>query len=73
MSDSEKSGEKIPFEAAYIELTSIIDELESGELSLDDSMKRFERGKTLLTLCERMLNTAELRVNQLSQDTEGKG
>ena len=59
------------FEDAYQELADIIDRLESGDLSLDESMTLFERGRTLVTLCEKQLNAAELRVSQLLGDADG--
>ncbi len=59
------------FEEAYQELVQIIDQLESGDLSLDESMVLFERGQRLVQLCEGQLNAAELRVNQLLSDTDG--
>jgi len=59
------------FEAAYQELTDIIDKLESGDLSLDESMALFERGRALVTICEKQLNTAELKVSQLLTDLDG--
>jgi exodeoxyribonuclease VII small subunit len=59
------------FEDAYQELAEIIDQLESGSLSLDESMTLFERGRILVTLCEKQLNTAELRVSQLLSDADG--
>ncbi len=59
------------FEEAYQELVQIIDQLESGDLSLDESMVLFERGQRLVQLCEGQLNAAELRVNQLLSDADG--
>ncbi len=59
------------FEDAYQELVEIIDQLESGALSLDESMTLFERGRKLVTLCEGQLNVAELRVSQLLSDADG--
>jgi exodeoxyribonuclease VII small subunit len=59
------------FEDAYQELADIIDRLESGDLSLDESMTLFERGRTLVMLCEKQLNAAELRVSQLLGDADG--
>ncbi|HLY29150.1 MAG TPA: exodeoxyribonuclease VII small subunit [Aggregatilineales bacterium] len=55
----------IRFEDAYRELESIIDRLEAGNLSLDESMSLFERGRELATICEQHLNAAELKVSQL--------
>jgi len=59
------------FEDAYRELAEIIDRLEAGDQTLDDSMALFERGRVLVLLCEKQLNAAELRVSQLLGDGEG--
>lgn len=58
----------LSFEAAFAELETIIGKLESGELSLEDSVQLFERGRKLSDHCQAMLDNAELRVNQLSGD-----
>ncbi len=70
--ESTSANESAPrFEAAYQELAQIIDQLESGDLSLDESMALFERGQRLVRLCEGQLNAAELRVSQLLSDADG--
>lgn len=61
----------IRFEEAYQELMAIVDQLEAGDLTLDESMTLFERGRLLVTLCEKQLNAAELRVSQLLRDNDG--
>ncbi len=58
------------FEDAYRELGEIVDRLESGELSLDESVRLYERGRQLVALCEKHLDAAELRVNRLGGDAE---
>jgi exodeoxyribonuclease VII small subunit len=63
--------QEIRFEEGYQELVQIIDQLEAGDLSLDDSMALFERGRSLVLLCEKQLNSAELRVSQLLSDGDG--
>lgn len=60
----------LSFEAAYEELQGIVEKLESGELSLEESVNLFERGKQLSDHCQSVLDQAELRVNQLSDDGE---
>ncbi len=71
-STTKSANESEPrFEEAYQELVQIIDQLESGDLSLAESMALFERGQRLVRLCEGQLNTAELRVNQLLSDADG--
>lgn len=59
---------ELSFEAAYAELEMIIAKLESGDLSLEDSVDLFERGRKLTQRCQSLLDKAELRVNQLSDD-----
>ena len=59
------------FEEAYQELCQIVDQLESGDLSLDESMALFERGRRLIQLCEGQLSAAELRIGQLLSDADG--
>ncbi len=59
---------ELTFEQAFAELEKIVEKLESGELSLDDSLALFERGQTLATLCGALLEAAELKVKQLAPD-----
>ncbi|NWG18218.1 MAG: exodeoxyribonuclease VII small subunit [Chloroflexi bacterium] len=60
---------ELSFEAAFAELETIIARLESGELSLDDSVTLFERGRQLSERCQALLDQAELRVSQLTDDS----
>lgn len=57
---------ELSFEAAYEELAAIIQQLESGSLSLDDSVRLFERGRALSEHCQALLDKAELRVMQIT-------
>ena len=59
---------ELSFETAYAELEAIIIKLESGELSLEESVELFERGRRLSDHCQALLDRAELRVNQLNSD-----
>jgi exodeoxyribonuclease VII small subunit len=54
------------FEQAYAELESIVKRLESGSLSLEESLALFERGQSLTAWCNQQLDGAELRVSQLT-------
>jgi exodeoxyribonuclease VII small subunit len=58
------------FESAYAELEHIIAQLESGDLPLDESVTLFEQGRKLAEHCQGLLDKAELRVNQLTDDGE---
>jgi exodeoxyribonuclease VII small subunit len=71
MANLTNSAQDLRFEDAYRELEDIVDQLESGDLSLDESMALFERGRRLIALCETQLSTAELRVTQLLNDASG--
>jgi exodeoxyribonuclease VII small subunit len=57
--------ETIPFEDALSELESIVEELEDGSLSLDNSLSRFERGIQLSKQLQKQLTAAEARVRKL--------
>jgi exodeoxyribonuclease VII small subunit len=50
MGKKAKSGEKIDFEKSMDELEKIVNDLESGALTLDESIKAFERGVELSKL-----------------------
>ena len=58
------------FEAAMRELDEVVKAMESGELTLEQSLARFERGVALVKQCQSTLTTAELRIEQLSADGE---
>jgi exodeoxyribonuclease VII small subunit len=50
------------------QLEILVQRMEGGELSLEDSLKEFERGVTLTRLCQDALKAAEQRVKLLSAD-----
>jgi exodeoxyribonuclease VII small subunit len=53
------------FEESLAKLEKITAELESGELSLEESLKRFDEGVKLAELCNRKLDEAQSKVNLL--------
>ena len=57
--------EEIKFEDAIKKLEDIAKELESGELSLDESVNKFEEGMKLSKTCTKILNEAEKKINLL--------
>jgi exodeoxyribonuclease VII small subunit len=62
------SAENHPsFEDALSELEALVDILEKGDLSLEDSLKSYERGVTLTRACQETLKQAEQRVRMLSR------
>ncbi|MHA1522948.1 MAG: exodeoxyribonuclease VII small subunit [Alphaproteobacteria bacterium] len=60
------------FEAALRELEGIVNQLETGDIALEDSIAKYERGEALKTRCETLLKTAEARVEKLTLDADGK-
>ena len=60
------SDDKLTFEEAMAELDELVARMEDGELSLDDSLKAFERGVMLTRKCQEALSQAELRVKTLT-------
>ena len=62
---------KIQFEKSLEKLEKIVQELEEGELSLDDALARYEEGAKTLKQCFEVLRQAEKRVEKLLKDEEG--
>ena len=60
--------DSLSFEQAIDELDQLVRKMESGELSLEDSVALFERGRALSAHCQALLDGAELRVNRLTED-----
>ena len=56
------------FEAAVSELEAIVQEMESGNLPLEDALARYQRGVGLLRHCQATLGDAEQRVRMLEGD-----
>ena len=62
---------KQSFEKAMAQLEEIVRELESGDLTLDTAMKKFEEGMKLSKYCSRMLDDTEKKIRLLMSDEEG--
>jgi exodeoxyribonuclease VII small subunit len=70
--EKETGGEKPTFETAFEQLQAAVKKLESGELSLEQSLKQFEEGVRLTRLCQEYLTAAEQRVEILMKsNSEG--
>jgi exodeoxyribonuclease VII small subunit len=70
MAKKDQSSKK--FEVALEELEKTIEQLESGDLSLEDSLGAFEKGVGLVKYCNQTLNEVEKKVELLIKDKEGK-
>lgn len=72
MTDETKQQDPKDFEDALTMLEAIVQELEQGELSLESSLGRYERGVRLARFCSGKLDEAEKRVAMLQTDDEGE-
>jgi len=66
-----KKGKQIQFEEAFKRLEDIVTKLESGDLSLEESMTLFEEGITLTKTCKTRLEAAEQKIQLLLKDSDG--
>ncbi len=62
--------DELSFEEALQELEQTVAALESGNLTLDGSLALFERGQFLATYCGHLLDRAQIRIEQLTEDGE---
>jgi exodeoxyribonuclease VII small subunit len=67
--EAELSG--LTFEKAFERLEAAIQALDTGNLALDEALARFEEGTRLARYCERLLEHAELQVQQLLSESPG--
>ena len=58
------------YEEAMHKLEQIVAKLESGDATLDESLKLFEEGAKLAAFCNKALDTAEQKITTLTQATE---
>lgn len=68
-----KNDKELSFETALNELQDIVNKLEAGEASLDESLKLFEKGIKLTAFCNQELKTAELKIVKLQKLLEDEG
>lgn len=57
----------VSFEKSLTELEHIVNQLEKGELTLDDSLKQFEKGIQLARKCQETLQQAEQKIEGLAR------
>ncbi len=62
---------KTTFEQSMKKLEQIVQELESGDLPLEEAMEKFEEGIKLSNLCSEKLDETEKKITLLLQDQEG--
>ena len=62
---------EMTFEAALAELQTVVERLEAGKVSLDDSLALYERGMELVAFCNKRLDAAEQRVSAVKMGADG--
>ena len=67
-SDESAPIEDLTYEQALSELEEIIQNLEADEHTLEETLAMFERGQALAQYCAKLLEVAELKVQELSGD-----
>ena len=71
-SSAKKSEKKLDFEANIAALQELVEKMERGEFTLEESVAQFERGMALAKSCQEALKTAELKVNKLITNADGE-
>ena len=63
--------ENLSYEESMNELEKVVKELESNELTLDESIKKFEKGMELSKHCSKLLEGAEKKISVLVEKGDG--
>jgi exodeoxyribonuclease VII small subunit len=63
---------ELKFEEALKKLEAIVEGLEQGKISLEDSLKKYEEGIRLAKFCTEKLQEAEKKIEILTKDNSGK-
>ena len=65
------SKKKPTFEEALKQLESIADQIEKGQVGLEESIAKYEEGMGLVRYCREILNRAEMRIQQIQEKPDG--
>jgi exodeoxyribonuclease VII small subunit len=63
---------EIKFEEALKKLEKIVDELENGDLSLDEALKKYQEGLELSRQCSQRLDSAKKKIDVLVKNKKGE-
>ena len=72
LSRENKMEKEFSFEEAYSRLDQILEKMNSGKVSLDDSLKLYEEADKLMTGCTERLTQAEQKIETLIKNREAK-
>ena len=65
-----KKSSTVDFEKSIRQLETVVEKMESGDLSLDESLQLFEQGVELTRICQNALKEAEEKITVLTQKNE---
>lgn len=71
MASAPSPVEKMAFESALAELETIVKDLESGKVSLEESITAYERGMALKSHCEAKLRDAQMKIEKIVVGSNG--
>src|SRR6188474_2489575 len=69
---TKKAAPEANFEQAMKRLEAIVEQMESGELLLEDLIVRYEEGMKLVKVCQERLASAEQRIEMITRNSAGK-
>ncbi|MFN3168947.1 MAG: exodeoxyribonuclease VII small subunit [Phycisphaeraceae bacterium] len=69
---SKPTDKDLSFEQAIDRLEDIVEQIESGEVGLEEALQRYEQGQSLIKRCRGILDKAERRIAELTEDAEGR-
>lgn len=64
-------SEEIKFEKAMEKLEKIVEDLENGNIALEDALKKYEEGVKLSRICQKRLSAAEKKIEVLTRSLDG--
>lgn len=65
------SKRKLTFEDALKQLESLAEQIERGEIGLEESLEKYEEGMALARQCREILQTAERKIQTLQEKADG--
>jgi exodeoxyribonuclease VII small subunit len=71
MPPKKKNGDETDFDESLRRLEKIVEQMEQGDIPLEESLKLYEEGIALSKACAKKLQQAELTIKRLGKDLEG--
>ena len=72
MADQQQDAQVFPFEDSLKQLEDLVERLESGEISLEESLQDFEQGVALVRMLRERLDQAQQRVDKIVEQEGGE-